>query len=78
MGWAIWDLFLRALRQVRAIPGAVIGFDMTAVLAMANAQGIPGALVCEIMPALEAVLIDIHNRDPEDDGRETGFSPDQG
>jgi len=56
----------------------MIGFDMTAVLALAAAQGIPGALVCEIMPALEAVLIQIHNRNPEDDGRETGISPDQG
>lgn len=56
----------------------MIGFDMTAVLAMASASGISEALVCEIMPALEAVLTEIHNRDPEGDGREAGISPDQG
>lgn len=56
----------------------MIGFDMTAVLAMASALGLSGALVCEFMPALEAVLIKSHNRDPEDDGGETGISPDKG
>lgn len=56
----------------------MIGFDMTAVLAIASARGMPGALVCEFMPALEAVLIEAHNRDPEDDGREAGISQDQG
>lgn len=51
---------------------------MTAVLAMARASDIPEALVCEVMPALEAVLTDAHNQDPEDDGGETGISQDQG
>lgn len=74
----MWNLFLCAVRQVRAIPGAVIGFDMTAVLAMASASGLPGALVLEFMPALEAELIKAHNQEPEDDGRETGIGPDQG
>jgi hypothetical protein len=63
---------------VRAIPGAIIGFDMTAVLALARASGVSEALVYEFMPALEAVLIEAHNRDPEDNGREAGISPDQG
>jgi len=63
---------------VRAIPGAMIGLDMSAVLAMASASGVPGALVIEFMPALETVLIKAHNRDSEDDGREAGISPDQG
>jgi hypothetical protein len=56
----------------------MIGFDMTAVLALARASGLSEALVCEFMPALEAVLIEAHNRDPDDDGREAGISPDQG
>lgn len=56
----------------------MIGFDMTAVLTMAGALGVPEALVCEVMPALEAVLIKAHNRDSEDDGREAGISQDQG
>ncbi len=56
----------------------MIGLDMTAVLAMAGALGISGALVCEVMPALEAELIKAHNREPDSDGRETGIGPDQG
>lgn len=56
----------------------MIGFDMTAVLAMARASGIQEALVNEFMPALETVLIKAHNRDPEDDGGKTGISQDQG
>lgn len=56
----------------------MIGFDMTAVLAMSNAAGLSAALVCEVMPLLEAELIKAHNREPEDDGREAGISPDQG
>lgn len=56
----------------------MIGFDMTAVLAMANAAGLSGALVCEVMPSLEAVLIKVHNQDTEEHGREAGIGPDQG
>jgi hypothetical protein len=56
----------------------MIGLDMTAVLAMAGALGLPGALVCEVMPALEAELVKAHNRESDDDGREAGISPDQG
>lgn len=63
---------------MRAIPGAMLGFDMTAVLAMSNAVGLSPALVCEVMPALEAELIRAHNRETEDNGREAGISPDQG
>jgi hypothetical protein len=60
------------------MPGAMIGFDMTAVLAMASASDIPEALVYEFMPALETVLVEAHNQDPEDDGGKAGISQDQG
>lgn len=60
------------------MPGALMGFDMTAVLAMARAPGIPEALIYEFMPALETVLVEAHNRDPEDDGGKAGISQDQG
>jgi hypothetical protein len=65
-------------RQVRAVPGALIGFDMPAVLAMASPLGVTEGLVIEFMPALETELIKAHNRDTEDNGREAGISPDQG
>jgi hypothetical protein len=56
----------------------MIGFDMTAVLAMSNAVGLSPALVCEVMPALEAKLTEAHNLESEDHGRKAGISPDQG
>jgi tape measure domain-containing protein len=38
-GWQVWDLVLRLGGQLRAIPGAVLGWDMTAALAMARRSG---------------------------------------
>lgn len=37
--------------------GGVVGFDMTAVLAMARARGVPQAAVAELIPYLEAVMV---------------------
>lgn len=76
---------LRAGGQVRAIPGAVLGFDMTAVLAMARASGISEALVCEFLPAIEAVFTACANRKADDgpffgeddSGGKAGFGSDQ-
>lgn len=43
--------------QIRAIPGAVLGWDMTAALAMASAMGIPSRAVVELLPVIEAVMV---------------------
>jgi len=61
-------LALRAGGQVRAVPGALIGFDMTAVLAMARAMGVSEALACEIVPAIEAVAVKHANKKDTDNG----------
>ena len=37
--------------------GAVVGYDMTAVLAMAEARGVDIAAVAELMPHIEAVMV---------------------
>ena len=39
------------------IPGAVIGWDMGAALAMANALGIDTLIVAELLPEIEAVMV---------------------
>ena len=36
-GWQVWDLALRMGGQLRAIPGAVLGWDLGAGLALADA-----------------------------------------
>lgn len=45
---------MRCGRQIRAIPGRVIGYDMTAVLAMGDAMGVPRVAVAEFVPLIEA------------------------
>jgi len=39
------------------IPGAVIGWDMGAALAMGRALGIPAPLLVELLPPIEAVMV---------------------
>ena len=43
--------------QIRAIPDAVLGWDMTAALAMAPALGISSRAVVELLPVIEAVMV---------------------
>lgn len=43
--------------QLRAIQGAVLGWDMTAALAMAAALGVPALAVAELLPAIEGVAV---------------------
>ena len=42
---------------MRAIPGAVLGWDMTAALALAQALGLNPMVVAELLPELEAVMV---------------------
>jgi hypothetical protein len=42
---------------VRVIPGAVLGWDMGAALAMANALGIDTLIAAELLPEIEAVMV---------------------
>jgi len=42
---------------LRAIPGAVLGWDMTAALALAQALGLNPMVVAELLPHLEAVMV---------------------
>ncbi|MBU9699352.1 hypothetical protein GU927_016015 [Rhodobacteraceae bacterium HSP-20] len=56
--------------QIRAIPGAVLGWDMTAALAMASALGISPRAVVELLPVIEAVMVRRLNEERE--GRRDG------
>ncbi len=42
---------------MRVIPGAVIGWDMGAALALGTALGISAPAIAELLPALEAVMV---------------------
>lgn len=39
------------------IPGAVLGWDMGAALAMAHALGIDALIAAELLPEIEAVMV---------------------
>ena len=56
-GAQIWDLVQRLGGQLRIIPGAVIGWDMAAALALGTALGIPALAVAELLPPIEAVMV---------------------
>ena len=56
-GWQVWDLVGRLGGQLRVSPGAVLGWDMGAALAMAQALGINTLIVAELLPEIEAVMV---------------------
>jgi hypothetical protein len=39
------------------LPGAVIGWDMTAALALGDAIGVPPLAMAELLPVIEAVIV---------------------
>ena len=62
-GWQVWDLALRLGGQLRVIPGAVIGWDLGAALALAAALGIAPLAAAELLPEIEAVMVQQAQRD---------------
>ncbi|NPD18884.1 hypothetical protein HNS34_05535 [Rhodophyticola sp. DY48A3-103] len=55
-GWQVWDLAGRLGGQIRAVPGVVLGWDMSAALTMADALGVNPRATAEFLPAIEAVM----------------------
>ena len=39
------------------LPGAVIGWDMSAALALGDALGVPTLAMAELLPVIEAVMV---------------------
>jgi hypothetical protein len=60
-GWQVWDLVQRLTGQLRLATGmgggAVIGWDMTAAMAMASALGVDRLIAAECLPEIEAVMV---------------------
>ena len=56
-GWQVWDLAGRLGGQIRAVPGVVLGWDMSAALAMAEALGVDRRAAAELLPIIEAVMV---------------------
>ena len=62
----IWDLVLRLGGQMRMIVGHTqafaLGWDMTAVMALARALGLSPRLVAEMLPDIEAAAVAAINK----------------
>ena len=59
--------------QLRIAPGAVIGWDMSAALALGRALSIPPLVLAELLPGIEAVMVLKLNEQMETrHGREKG------
>jgi len=56
-GWQVWDLAQRLTGQLRVVPGAVLGLDMTAALAIADALGVDTLVAAELLPEIEAMMV---------------------
>jgi hypothetical protein len=42
---------------LRVIPGAVLGWDLTAALTLAQALGVNTLIAAELLPEIEAVMV---------------------
>ena len=72
-GWQVRDLVGRLGGQLRIAPGAVIGWDMSAALALGQAVGVPPLVLAELLPGIEAVMVAKLNEQMEAyHGGETG------
>ncbi|MCC5967778.1 MAG: hypothetical protein JJU24_16785 [Natronohydrobacter sp.] len=72
-GWQVWDVVGRLGGQLRIAPGAVIGWDMNAALALGQALGVSPIVMAELLPGIEAVMVLKLNEQMEaHDGREMG------
>ena len=52
-----WGLAREAMGQLRVADGAVLGWDMGAVLAMATAAGLDPRAAVELLPVIEAAMV---------------------
>jgi len=48
--------------QIRAVPGGVVGWDLSAGLALADALGVNLLVAAEFLPAIEAAAVAAINR----------------
>ena len=56
-GMQVWELVGKIGGQMRAIPGAILGWDMMAALALARALGVNTFIAADLLPEIEAVMV---------------------
>ncbi len=43
--------------QLRVVPGAILGWDLTAAFALGAALGVDSLIAAELLPEIEAVMV---------------------
>jgi len=71
-GWQVWDLAKKLTGQLHAVPGAVLGLDMTAALACAHALGVDTLVCAELLPEVEGMMVRGLNAQIRTDQQEAG------
>jgi pantoate kinase len=56
--------------QIRAVPGGVVGWDLSAAFALADALSLNLLIAAEILPAIEAAAVAAINRQISSGGGE--------
>ncbi|WP_242511879.1 DUF7697 family protein [Rhodobaculum claviforme] len=56
-GVQVWDPAQRLGGQLRILPGAMVGWDMGAALALGRSLGVPPLAMAALLPASEAVMV---------------------
>ncbi|MCR6657979.1 MAG: hypothetical protein NVV72_01045 [Asticcacaulis sp.] len=56
--------------QIRTTGFGVYAADFPAFLTFADAAGLPSDWLTDLLPGIEAALIDYHSQESEDDGQE--------
>jgi hypothetical protein len=60
-----WSVLRRAAGQVRAAMGGVYALDFGAVLLLADAMGALNALLVELLPEIEPIVVRAYARDSD-------------
>jgi hypothetical protein len=61
IGWQAWDILTRCAGQLRLVPGAVVGIDLGAAMAVGAAAGYDPAGLAELLPAGELGMVQAMN-----------------
>ena len=64
----VWQLIRRCANQLRAVPGAVIGFDFGSILMLGRAAGVNPVALAEWLPGIEGRAVTAMNKRMKDQG----------
>ena len=67
-GRLAWAVIERSGAQVRTLQRVICGLDFTAILALAEAMGVPTGLLSRVLPAIEAVIVEAYRDETEWEG----------